>query len=279
MIIWVASYPKSGNTWVRALLTSYYYTDDGHYDPKQLIQIPDYPNPKIVGKKFIADNTVHLHWDKSQKNLCKDNKVIFLKTHNALLRVGNYPFTTSEYTKGVIYIVRDPRNVVTSLKNHMDFNTYEDAFNFMKNENIILTNKEKVFSRNQYLSSWKMNYTSWCKMNDYKKIIIKYEDMLKYPNETFKKLVTFTNLLSNHENKIDEKKLERAILSTNFENMKKTEKSGQFRENVFSPLTANKREFFYLGPKNDWKTILDKNFVDKMNDYYLEDLKVLGYES
>ena len=50
MIIWIASYPKSGNTWVRAFLSAYYYTKDGFYDAKVLEQIPDYPNAKIIGK-------------------------------------------------------------------------------------------------------------------------------------------------------------------------------------------------------------------------------------
>ncbi len=278
MIIWVASYPKSGNTWVRAFLTSYYYTKDGSYDPKQLIQIPDYPNPKILGKKFIKDNTVHLYWGESQKKLIKDNKVVFLKTHNALVKIGNYPFTTPEYTCGVIYIVRDPRNVITSLKNHMDFNSYDDALSFMKDKNIILTNREKVFSRNQFLSSWRINYTSWTKMNKFKKLVIKYEDMLKKPEETFKQLISFTNFLSNHQRYIDLNKFKKALATTSFENMKKSEVEGKFIENVNSPLNNLKREFFHLGPKNDWKKLLDSKILDKMNEYYSEDLKKLGYE-
>ncbi len=278
MIIWVASYPKSGNTWVRGVLTAYYYTKDGNYDPKQLIQIPDYPNPKIIGKKFIENNTIHLHWAASQKRLTKDNKVVFLKTHNALLKVGKYPFTTSEYTLGVIYIIRDPRNVITSLKNHLDYRSYDQTFNFMADKDMILTNKEKVFSRNQFISSWKINYTSWCKMNSYKRLVLRYEDMISDPEKTFKKMILFTNLLSNHEKKVDEAKLNKAILTTNFENMKESEKNGSFIENVKSPLNNSKREFFYLGPKNNWKEILDKDLITKMNKYYFDDLKYLRYE-
>ena len=51
MIIWIASYPKSGNTWVRAFLTSYYFTEDGTFNPNLLKEIPDYPNKQIIGKK------------------------------------------------------------------------------------------------------------------------------------------------------------------------------------------------------------------------------------
>ena len=72
MIIWVCFISKKRNTWVRGVLTAYYYTKDGVYDPKQLMQIPDYPNPKIIGKKYIENNTIHLHWEESQKK--KTNK-------------------------------------------------------------------------------------------------------------------------------------------------------------------------------------------------------------
>tara|TARA_B100000029_G_scaffold43537_1_gene40336 strand:- start:540 stop:1376 length:837 start_codon:yes stop_codon:yes gene_type:complete len=277
MIIWIASYPKSGNTWVRAFLTAYYFTKDGVYDPKELKQIPDYPNAKIIGKN-IKENTIHLYWKESQEKFTKDNKIIFLKTHNALLTIGKYPFTTPKLTRGVIYIVRDPRNVITSLKNHMDFTSYEEAFNFMTDKNIILTNKEKIFSRNQFISSWRINYSSWTKMNTFKKLLIRYEDMITKPERTFKQLILFTNMISNHENKINEEKFKNAILTTSFENMKKSEQKGEFNENVNSPLNNNKREFFYLGPNNDWKKLLDDKITNKMNQYYKNDLKLLRYE-
>ena len=278
MIIWIASYPKSGNTWVRAFLSAYYYTQDGFYNAKQLEQIPDYPNAKIIGKN-IEENTIHYYWKESQEKFIKDNKIVFLKTHNALLSIGKYPFTTPKFTKGVVYVVRDPRNVITSLKNHMDFSSYEEAFNFMNDKNIILTNKNKIFSRNQFISSWKINYSSWTKKNEFKKFLLRYEDMILQPEKTFRQLISFTNMLSNHEGKIDEKKFENALLSTSFENMKKSEKKGEFKESVNSPLNNNKREFFYLGPKNNWKNLLDDKILSKMNQYYGNDLKLLRYET
>ena len=278
MIIWIASYPKSGNTWVRAFLSAYYYTQDGVYDTKQLEQIPDYPNAKIIGKN-IKENTIHYYWKESQEKFIKDNKIIFLKTHNAMLTIGKHPFTTPKFTRGVIYVVRDPRNVITSLKNHMDFSTYEEAFDFMNDRNIILTNKNKIFSRNQFISSWKINYSSWTKMNEFKKILIRYEDMILHPEKTFRQLISFTNALSNHEDNIDEEKFQNAINSTSFENMKNSEKKGEFKESVNSPLNNSKREFFYLGPKNNWKNLLDDKMLSKMNQYYGNDLKLLRYET
>ena len=277
MIIWIASYPKSGNTWVRAFLTSYYFTEDGTFNPDQLKQIPDYPNKQIIGKRSLPENTIHLYWQKSQEKFIQDNKVRFLKTHNALLSIGNYHFTTPKTTMGVIYVVRDPRNVITSIKNHMDLEDYNQAFSFMTDKNKIGHRTKNNNVSSQFISSWRINYISWVK-SKFKKLIIKYEDMLHRPDETFKKIVVFVNSLSNHENEINNQKLINAILTTSFEKMKKTEELGQFKENLFSERTNQKIKFFFLGPKNNWRTKLDKNLIDKMNLYYKADLFDLGYE-
>ena len=233
MIIWVSSYPKSGNTWVRAFLTSYYFTEDGTFDPKQLKEIPDYPNKQIIGKQSLPENSIHLYWKESQEKLIKDNKVRFLKTHNALLSIGEHHFTTTKTTIGAIYVIRDPRNVITSLKNHMDLDSYEDAFNFMTDKNKIGHRTKNNNVSSQFISSWRINYISWFKAK-FRKLIVKYEDMLHNPDETFKKIILFVNSLSNHEEKIDEEKIKKSILTTNFDNMKKTEESGDFKENLFS---------------------------------------------
>ncbi len=277
MIIWIASYPKSGNTWVRAFLSSYYYTEDGVYNPKQLFQIYDFPNPRLMQKEFI-EKDIHLYWNDAQKKFAGKD-VIFLKTHNALLTVDNHSFTTSKTTVGIIYVIRDPRNLITSLKNHMDFKNYEETFKFMTNEYAMTYGDNKNLAKSSYLSTWRTHYTSWIKLNNFNKFIIRYEDMVENPSVTFRKLILYTNKLSGHETKIDEDKFNNAIQTTNFENMKKSEKAGEFKEYVFSRGKEKKKlEFFYLGPKNDWRKLLDNNFADKLNKYFNDDLKVFGYK-
>mgnify|MGYP003716960853 FL=1 len=67
----------------------------------------------------------------SQDKMNLDNKIKFIKTHHVNCKIGTDSFTNLDNTKGVIYIVRDPRNVVTSIKNHFSLNTYEDAKKFI----------------------------------------------------------------------------------------------------------------------------------------------------
>ena len=111
MIIWIASYPKSGNTWVRSIISSYFFTDTGDFDFNLLKNISLYPGPKYFKNKINKPGEVSLFWESSQKNIVLKQKQIFLKTHNALIALNNRLFTSEKTSLGAIYIVRDPRNL------------------------------------------------------------------------------------------------------------------------------------------------------------------------
>ena len=117
MIIWLASYPKSGNTWVRSFLSSLIYTENGKENFKSLKNIMQYPQRRffntldcnvdnIFAIKKLIPSQVQLNQIKNK----------FLKTHNIMCSIKNVQ--NYQNTKGVIYIVRDPRIFVTSLFNH-----------------------------------------------------------------------------------------------------------------------------------------------------------------
>ena len=130
MIIWIASYPKSGSTWVRSLLGAYLYSVDGVFNFSLLKKILKFPSKQHL-EHFIKDfsdiKKVSDYWIVAQEkiNLNNQNKSILLKTHSALCTLENNPFTNKRNTQAVIYIVRDPRNVITSISNHFSFNIEE----------------------------------------------------------------------------------------------------------------------------------------------------------
>ena len=160
MIIWLASYPKSGNTWVRALLTSL-YSNDENCNFENLSLIEQYPKKKHYEgliKNFKDFNQIKTVWEISQDKLNLDQKLKILKTHHVNCKIDKYPFTNVNNTLGVIHIVRDPRNVVTSIKNHFSKGDYNEALKFITNENNIIINDQDVST---LISSWKTNYTSW----------------------------------------------------------------------------------------------------------------------
>ena len=118
MIIWLASYPKSGNTYVRAFLSAYYFSENGNFDFSQIKNIDQFPHEKFFKQKVNSMSEASKQWMTLQREITQNKKIKFFKTHSFL---GNYEgniFTSPETTLGAIYIIRDPRNVLTSIKNH-----------------------------------------------------------------------------------------------------------------------------------------------------------------
>ena len=279
MIIWIASYPKSGNTWVRSFLSAYYFSKDGVFDIKNLTRIEDYPNKQFFSKT-VKEGEIHNHWEESQKKINKEGKVKFLKTHNSLIKAFGNDFTQPKYSLGVIYIVRDPRNVITSVKNHNDFSNYEEALKFMQNDNAILNDYKhlKNYAKTTIINSWRINYQSWIQNNFYRRLTIRYEDMISKPYEVFRDLVVFVNTLCRFNEGVNSIKLNNSIETTSFDKLSNIENQGNFSESVYSLKDKRKIKFFFLGPKNDWRKELDKSLIKKMNEYYKEDLNKFGYE-
>ena len=145
MIFWIASYPKSGNTWVRALVSTYYYSQDGIFSEKLIKRIGQFPEKTHFdgfeyNQEIVTDTTKF--WIKAQERINKKKKIKFKKTHNCLSSINGHKFTNKENTIAVIYIVRDPRNLITSLKNHYELN-YEEALKFMINEKKFIFDYQK----------------------------------------------------------------------------------------------------------------------------------------
>ena len=183
MIIWIASYPKSGNTWLRAMISTYYFSKDGTFDQNLLKKIDQFPTNKYL-KDYSFDKNIPgetcKYWIKAQEKINLDKKVKFFKTHNVFGKLNNCDFTNNQNSIGCIYVVRDPRNVITSLKNHYQLND-EQAFSWMTNEKNYIYNilkfDELGYSDFQFISSWSTNYKSW---NVQKKIPVKFINMRIY---------------------------------------------------------------------------------------------------
>ena len=278
MIIWLSSYPKSGNTWVRSLLSSYYFSDTGNFNFELLKNINVYPQQKYFDEKINKPGEISLHWDISQKKIISEKKIKILKTHNSLLALNGKNFTKPEYTLGIIYVVRDPRNVITSLKNHYDLD-YEQSLEFMLNEKkyIYDIQEKNDYADFHFLSSWSNHYKSWINNNLFKKMIIRYEDLENDPFKILKNLIIYINTLNQTKDKLDEQKINNCIKTTNFEILKNKEKKEGFLENVYSKKSNKKIDFFNLGPKNKWRKIVPKKFHEKINNIFKEDLKNLKY--
>ncbi len=222
MIFWIASYPKSGNTWLRALISTYYFTDNGIFNEDLLKKIDQFPTRKYFldfnyNSKVIGDTCKY--WISAQEKINKDNKLKFFKTHNAFGKINNYDFTNPKNSIGCIYIVRDPRNVITSVKNHYELDD-DKAFKWITNEKNFVYDVEKFeeigFSDFQFISSWNMNYKSWKVQKKIPLKFVRYEDLQNKTFSVFKEIITFINDLTKNEEKINITRLKNTLKSTSF---------------------------------------------------------------
>ena len=283
MIIWIASYPKSGNTWIRSLLGSYFFTKDGIFNfnvLKSIEQFTPHIPDSILDEKIHYQSKVSKSWIISQKKINEDNKIHFLKTHNAMCAINGNSFTDKFNTLAAIYVVRDPRNVLTSISHHYEIN---------QNESLeFLTNKRKIIypikpgSKNKsnendfnFLSDWSTHYNSWKNIGFCPIKIIKYEDIILNDKKTF---ISILNFLSKFmKSNINEEKLKNALQSTSFDKLSSLEKKIGFDESVYSKNTQKKIKFFNLGKKNKWKKMLDKNIAKNIEKTFSKEMNELGY--
>ncbi len=277
MIIWIASYPKSGNTWIRSILSSYFFSNSGQFDFELLKKIPQYPGSRYFKQPIKKPGEVSLFWNSTQNELNKKNKNIFLKTHNAMVPLNGRNFTSSANTLGAIYIVRDPRNIMSSMKNHYDFLGFSETLEFMLNKKKFIWDERKKndFSSFQFLGSWSDHYKSWLKNPSFRTLLVKYEDLENDCYYTSIKIIKFINFLWGQNISVDEKKLFNCIRSTSFDTLKKKEKETGFQESI--NFKNKKKIFFYLGPKNKWQENLPKDVLSRVKKEFLEDLKYFNY--
>ena len=107
MIIWLASYPKSGNTWLRSLLSSYYFSRNGEFNFELLKKIDQFPSVNY----FKNDKDLYLKpedtaekWLDKQAEINREKKLRLFKTHNAICKINGNRFTDPKNTLGGIYI-------------------------------------------------------------------------------------------------------------------------------------------------------------------------------
>ena len=278
MIIWLASYPKSGNTLLRSILSTYFYSSDGNFKFEHLDKISQFPLTNhfmSLGVDVNNDEQVFKNFINAQNLINQETgKVKFLKTHSSLCKMYECNFTDFKNTLGAIYIVRDPRNVVSSFAHHYNLTIDEATETMLDNSRFM---EKTVKNSKVFLGSWKFNYNSWKSIenkNNY--MLIKYEDLIAKKKTVLLRIFKFLDSLG-LKSKLDMVKLNKVIKTTKFENMKSKEEQETFSEATIDLNTGKRRTFFNLGPENDWRKFLDKKNKDKIEDVFRLEMKELGY--
>ncbi len=277
MIIWLASYPKSGNTLLRSILSSYFYSDGGEFKFDHLYKISQFPaidHFMRLGVNIENEEEVFKNFINAQNLINENKKAKFFKTHSSLCQMYGCNFTDLKNTLGAIYIIRDPRNVVTSFAHHYDL-TIDEATEALFDEKRFMKKTNKNASA--LLGSWSSNYNSWKELeNKDKYLLVKYEDLVNKKKNTLLKIFEFLQNLGMQFN-LDMVKLNKAIKTTDFDKMKNLESKEIFYESVINEKTGKRKVFFNLGPKNDWRRILDQKNREKIEKHFKEEMLELGY--
>ena len=270
-IIWLASYPKSGNTWIRAFLHNLLRDPNESYD---INKISDFS---------VGDSSINLYqaqtkkpWQEwtpidvmrmrrgAQLSLCawkRDD--IFVKTHNASITFMGYPLINPDLTAGAIYIVRNPLDVCISATHHYGCDI-DRAIELLGAPSTGTSTTEKQVI--EVYKSWSMHVDSWTSQARPNLIVLRYEDMLKHPLKTFSGLVSFMGLKPPRE------RIERAIERSSFKALRGQEDQKGFREK-----SPNAQNFFREGRSGQWREVLSQSQIDKVISDHKEQMQRFGY--
>jgi len=271
-LLWIASYPKSGNTWVRVFIENYLRGQHKPVDINTLFRIKQAEEKAFRYAHYIAGgDTTSLSVEeicalrsRVQADIAAEaTGTVFLKTHNLLGDFGGYPLQNSAVTSGAIYIVRNPLDVVISVARYFDFGI-DEAIDYMAEEETGTPNEAENVP--QVISSWSVNVQSWTQEPRPEILVLRYEDMLDNPVKVFRKLVSFLRQPK------DPQRLKRAIRFSSFDQLKLQEKKSGFIEKH-----ENANAFFRRGRKNQWRDKLTDEQARKVIDNHREQMARFKY--
>lgn len=269
-IFWIASYPKSGNTWVRCLLSSL-LSDGATPDlarlgrfcrngaDRELIEgaIGSGTNDMSTPQLITARSAAYLHFaNDGLGRRC-------LKVHDRYLPSLFLP----EATAGAIYIVRDPRDIAVSLAAHFAV-PLDDAINFMSSSAAIISGAPNGSDNQtpQIIGMWSENVASWRALSNRPFLLLRYEDMLADPYEAARRLSQFLDI------KATRALIERAVAACGFEKLRGCEEKHGFVEKPFKM-----ERFFREGRAGTWQHILTTTQTNRILADHRQTMRELGY--
>ncbi len=265
-IIWLASYPKSGNTWMRTLL-AHYFMPKGSVDLNRLNEFTlgdvrrDFYVRASRGKFHGEDLDDWLKYRVQALRLmaASKNGHHFVKTHCAPIVLYETELLPSEVTAAGIYIMRNPFDVAPSFARHMSCDIDEAIERMMNPSNVMHSTKGMY----EAIGAWGDHVNSWTTVNGLSSYIIRYEDMLAKTGPTVRQLLEkFLKV------KVDKPKLAHAIKATSFESLKKQEEEHGFRERP-----EGMKSFFAKGKAGGWKEELTPEQVGTLREAFLPTLE------
>ena len=270
-ILWLASYPKSGNTWLRAFLHNLLRNPRTPFDINRMSELTagdsqvhwfrrlDPRPPEALGRADLARlrPEVHALIAKSAPD------TVMVKTHNALVEVAGAPMITQTLTAAAVYVVRNPLDVAVSYADHLGESV----------DNIITIMESKGFETPasaqhvpEHHGDWSTHVESWTGRAHPQLHVVRYEDMSARPGPTFRALAAFLGLKPPRE------RLERAIRHSSFRALRAQEERTGFIER-----TPVQGRFFRAGKVGGWRRVLDDAQIRRVVERHRTQMARFGY--
>lgn len=297
----IASYPKSGNTWVRLVAAAY------ALDDLEPVDFMDFDQKNGTLAKHLWDDLNPHHYQSTTPFALKDidfsvevrlrpaamlvlgrdvskapgRDVLLVDSHHANVSVNGMNLWNRQWTDRVVNLVRDPREVCCSLADHLG-RTYEETAEFMADTEAQFPPAEGPDDENDddseddardeaplhhILLSWSNHVQSWFESDDLPVLSVRYEDMLDDPVTAFQGIFEFLDVPD-----LEEERIEAAVEAVTFDRMRELEDEHGF------PLASDEQEYFFRsGQTEGWKEELPPEVARKIEKDHGEMMEALGY--
>lgn len=275
-IVWLASYPKSGNTWFRSFLSS--LLNNGNLDINNL-KIDEIFSARSRFDIFTDIDSTELY-DIEVKKILPDvmccfaglnnNGLQFVKVHDAYtLNSHQRPIIPTEPTLCALYFIRNPLDIAVSFANHSG-STIDEAITTMNDVNGVLARQKDHQNTNnlftQLMLDWSGHVKSWTTNMPFPVLVIRYEDLLADTMSTFRKAISFMGIEKSDE------EIQNAINESSFAKLKEQELANGFKE-------KNPRGgvFFRNGVAGNWVKELTQEQIETIIGFHCDTMKTYKY--
>ena len=274
MIIWIASYPKSGNTWCRAFIANLLDGGDAPVNINDLHTIPSAASRELIdaalgisSSDLTTDETHRLRPRVYEHLASESPNGRFIKIHDALpVRGDSVSVVPANATAGAVYVVRNPLDVAVSLAHH-EGRSIDAIIDDMGNEQHTVGGSPEQYSPlvPQHVRSWSSHVESWLD-SPLKTSVIRYENALVQPLEIFSRVARFCGLPDDHD------RVRKAVEFSSFDELK-----GQEHEHGFAERSQRSNSFFRQGNAGGWKDVLTTAHVDRIIRDHGRVMERVGY--
>ena len=273
-IVWIASYPKSGNTWLRIFLVNYIVNADRPVSINETYKIArgdsdlnEY-TAMNKGDSFDSENlevVLDLRKRVISEIATTGASINLVKTHAPYRELFGYDLIPKQYSRSAIHIVRNPLDQVISYASHYGVSIDSAIEHCAKEDHFVgaMPGRQAI---TQFLGSWASHVHSWSTHDDFPVLTIRYEDMRAQTFAVFAHIINFIKL------PYDEQRLKKAIRFSNFRALQKQEVINGFAEN-----SPNQERFFRKGTSGQWKDVLTKDQIARIRSEHGAVMKQLGY--